>query len=229
MRAASATVVACSVLALSGCGGSSNGVCSGLGTGGCGSSDFETALLAAAQQAGLDVPPWQACRQTAAPAARVATDVALGQQAGVPGTPTFFVNGTALVGAQPLALLQSAVVAARTAAEQSGIPAAQYYAETFPDLPVGDSPVRGPADAWVTVLEFGDFECPYCGEEEPTVKQLLQNNVDVRLVFKNFPLESVHPHALPAAIAAECALDQGKFWEMHDAIYADQAAIFAGD
>jgi len=79
------------------------------------------------------------------------------------------------------------------------------------------------------VLEFGDFECPYCGQAEPTIETVLQNNPDVRLVFKNFPLEDIHPHALPAAIAAECALDQGRFWEMHDAIYANQAAIFAGD
>jgi len=214
VRAASATI-ACSILALAGCGGSSNG--------------FEPALLAAAEEAGLDVLTWQACRQTAAPAARVAADVGLGAQAGVHGTPTFFVNGDQVQARWSLEVLQSAVDAARATAQASGIPAAQYYADSVPKLPVGGSPVRGPSDAWVTVLEFGDFECPFCGEAEPILKQLLHDNTSVRLVFKNFPLESIHPHALAAAIAAECALDQRKFWELHDAIYANQGAIFGGD
>jgi protein-disulfide isomerase len=93
-------------------------------------------------------------------------------------------------------------------------------------VPIGPSPVRGPSDAWVTMVEFGDFECPYCGQEEPIIESLLQAYPsDLRLVFKNFPLTDIHPDAQAAAIAAECAGEQGDFWPMHDLIYANQAAL----
>jgi protein-disulfide isomerase len=93
-------------------------------------------------------------------------------------------------------------------------------------VPVGSSPVRGPADAWVTMIEFADFQCSYCGAEEPIVESLLEQfPVDLRLVFKNFPIPSVHPDAEAAAIAAECANEQGLFWPMHDLLYAHQDAL----
>jgi protein-disulfide isomerase len=77
-------------------------------------------------------------------------------------------------------------------------------------------PVRGRADAPVTIVEFSDFECPFCRRAEATVRQLLERYPDqVRLVYRHFPLE-MHPDALPAAEAAACAADQGKFWEFHD-------------
>jgi protein-disulfide isomerase len=90
-------------------------------------------------------------------------------------------------------------------------------------VPVGNSPTRGPADAWVTIVEFGDFECPYCGAVEPTIKELDAERPGLRWVYKEFPL-SFHPRALPAAIAAECAGAQGHFWEMHDLLYLYQDA-----
>ncbi len=93
-------------------------------------------------------------------------------------------------------------------------------------VPVGTSPVRGPSDAWVTTVEFGDFECPFCGAEEPIVEALLQAYPkDLRLVFKNFPLTTIHPYAEDAAVAAECANAQGDFWAMHDQLYANQGAL----
>jgi protein-disulfide isomerase len=92
-------------------------------------------------------------------------------------------------------------------------------------VPIGLSPQRGPADAWVTVVEFSDFECPFCGREAPVLSQLLgAYPADLRLVYKHFPL-SQHPDAVPAAVAAECAGDQGKFWEMHDLLFAHQTAL----
>ncbi|HEX7622164.1 MAG TPA: thioredoxin domain-containing protein [Anaeromyxobacteraceae bacterium] len=92
-------------------------------------------------------------------------------------------------------------------------------------VPIGLSPQRGPADAWVTVVEFSDFECPFCGREEPVLSQLLgAYPADLRLVYKHFPL-SQHADAVPAAVAAECAGDQGKFWEMHDLLFAHQTAL----
>ena len=98
-------------------------------------------------------------------------------------------------------------------------------------VPVGDSPQRGPSDAWVTVVEFADFECPFCRSEEPVLKDVQAvYGVDLRLVFKDFPLTGVHPHAQAAAVAAECAGEQGKFWDMHDLLFTtalDDATLLA--
>src|SRR5579862_1438401 len=97
--------------------------------------------------------------------------------------------------------------------------------------PVGASDhVQGPAEAPVTLLEYGDYECPYCGEAYLIVKAL-QNRLgdQVRLVFRNFPLAEAHPHAEHAAEAAEAAAAQGKFWEMHDMLYEHQDALEDAD
>ena len=81
----------------------------------------------------------------------------------------------------------------------------------------------GPSHAPVTIVEYGDFECPNCKQAAPAVKLLLQRFAGrVRLVWRNFPLEEVHPHALQAALAAEVAAGQGKFWPMHDLLFDNQ-------
>jgi protein-disulfide isomerase len=83
--------------------------------------------------------------------------------------------------------------------------------------------VLGPDHAPVSVIEYGDFECPNCKQAAPAVKLLLQSFPQrVRFAFRHFPLEGLHPHALAAAEAAECAGAQGKFWEMHDLLFANQ-------
>jgi protein-disulfide isomerase len=83
--------------------------------------------------------------------------------------------------------------------------------------------VMGASHAPVTIVEYGDFECPNCKQAAPAVKLLLERFAGrVRVVFRHFPLEEVHPHALAAAEAAECAGGQGKFWEMHDLLFANQ-------
>ncbi len=82
--------------------------------------------------------------------------------------------------------------------------------------------VRGPQDAPVTVVEYGDFECPYCGQAEPVLRELLAERGDVRYVWRHLPLSDVHPHAALAAEAAEAADDQGAFWEMHDLLLQNQ-------
>ncbi len=197
--------------------------------GGCSSNDqdFENALTEAAEGVGLDLDAWNACRHSDAASVRVDNDIALGHSAGVRGTPAFALNGEVLGGVQPLEALQREADAARAEAQRSGNARDSYYGATYPKLPVGDSPVRGTADAWVTVLEFGDFQCPYCREAKPIMDDLLEANPkDVRLVFKHFPLD-MHAHARPAAIAAECASQQGKFWPFHDTLYENQRSIFA--
>jgi Na+/H+ antiporter NhaA len=89
--------------------------------------------------------------------------------------------------------------------------------------------MRGPASAPVTVVEYGDFECPFCGQAEPAVRELLADHGDVRYVWRHLPLTDVHPHAQLAAEAAEAAAEQGKFWEMHDALFGHQDALKASD
>jgi Na+/H+ antiporter NhaA len=89
--------------------------------------------------------------------------------------------------------------------------------------------VRGPIQAPVTVVEYGDFECPYCGMAEPIVRELLREFGDVRYVWRHLPLVDVHPNAQMAAEAAEAAAAQGAFWEMHDLLLTHQDALRPGD
>ena len=89
--------------------------------------------------------------------------------------------------------------------------------------------VRGSIDAPVTVVEYGDFECPYCGQAEPVVRELLRDFGDVRYVWRHLPLSDVHPRAELAAEAAEAAADQGAFWEMHDHLLDHQDALAPKD
>lgn len=87
-------------------------------------------------------------------------------------------------------------------------------------------PARGQNNAPVTIVEFGDFQCPYCKESESSLRTIMERYPrDVRVVFRNLPLTEIHPNAKIAAQAAVCADRQGKFWEMHDAMYDDQSAL----
>ena len=97
--------------------------------------------------------------------------------------------------------------------------------------PVGERDhVQGPADAPVTLVEYGDYECPDCGMAYPIVKQVQARFSDrLRFVFRNFPLENVHPHAEHAAEAAEAAGAQGRFWEMHDRLFEHQKRLAGAD
>ncbi|WP_158542689.1 DsbA family protein [Lujinxingia litoralis] len=97
-------------------------------------------------------------------------------------------------------------------------------------LPVGESPTRGAADAWVTLVVFGDFQCPFCGRLAATLDRVLEDQPRgrVRLVYKHLPLPS-HPNAEFLARASEAAANQGKFWQMHDALYDRAAELREGD
>ena len=86
--------------------------------------------------------------------------------------------------------------------------------------------LQGPADAPVTLLEYGDYECPYCGAAYPIVKEVQARIGDrLRFVFRNFPITTSHPHAEQAAEAAEAAAAQGSFWRMHDVLYENQKRL----
>jgi Na+/H+ antiporter NhaA len=105
--------------------------------------------------------------------------------------------------------------------------------ETIADLGAPVEPdrdhIRGPARALVTIVEYGDFECPYCGQAEPVIRDLLAGHGDVRYVWRHLPLNDVHPHAQLAAEAAEAAASQGKFWQMHDLLLSHQGNLLTSD
>jgi protein-disulfide isomerase len=92
------------------------------------------------------------------------------------------------------------------------------------DVPVDDDPGYGPKDAPVTIIEFSDYECPFCQKWHAEVWPQIESKYgdQVRLVYRDFPLFSIHPSANPAAMAANCAGDQGKYWEFHSALFSGQ-------
>ncbi|MCK6502200.1 DsbA family protein [Myxococcota bacterium] len=104
----------------------------------------------------------------------------------------------------------------------------------FPDMPrievsVDDDPMRGSAAAPVTIVQFAEYQCPYCGKANETIEQVLKDyDGKVRMVYRDFPL-SFHPRAVPAAIAANCAGEQGKYWEIHKAMMGNQRALEESD
>lgn len=126
-----------------------------------------------------------------------------------------------------------AVDVSRSAEEIEAEAAAQEAArsETLAQAIAGD-PIRGNPEAPVTIVEYSDFQCPYCARGFETMEEVLEKYPeDVKFVFQHFPLDSIHPWARPAAIASECAGDQKPeaFWTLHDAYFANQGALNAGN
>jgi protein-disulfide isomerase len=209
-----------------------------------------------ARAAGVtDVAGWRASFIEHAWTAAVEADVREAEALGVDGTPSFFINGVSLVGAQSLEAFQAVIddqVRAARAKIDAGTPPDRVYAElarenrakapkeepkddeppedtkTVNRVPVGKSPVLGNPNALVTIVEFSDFQCPYCARVEPTLKAIRDKYGDkVRIVWKNEPL-SFHPWAEPAAEAAlEVRAERGDaaFWQMHDALFANQSEL----
>jgi protein-disulfide isomerase len=101
------------------------------------------------------------------------------------------------------------------------------FADTRSKLHIGNSPSLGPEDAKITLIEFADFECPSCRQLDLILRDLLPRHPEVRLVFKHYPLTDIHPWAMTAAIASQCAFQQSPaaFWKMHDAIFDAQDVI----
>ena len=106
---------------------------------------------------------------------------------------------------------------------------AQPLVDLDRDVDVDRDHVRGALDAPVTVVEYGDFECPFCGRAEPVVRELLGDFGDIRYVWRHLPLSDVHPNAQLAAEAAEAAADQGAFWELHDLLFDHQDSLTPND
>src|SRR5450432_1851087 len=207
-----------------------------------------------AQEVGLNVARWKKDMDDPATEKLVADDQALASAVGANGTPTFFINGRELSGAQPLpaftamideeikkadvllkggtkpeqlyAKLMASNIAAAPAAPAGGGAAAAPPAPSGPvKIDLGKAPVKGSSSAKVTIVAFSDFQCPFCSRAVPTLKQVEDTYKDkVRIVFKQLPLP-FHDKAELAAEASLAAHDQGKFWEYHDKLFANQQAL----
>ena len=214
-----------------------------------------------AAQIGLDVERLKADMESDTVKNRVKSDLSQGASVGVKGTPHFFMNGTVINGAQPLAKFQSELDKELAIADKylkrGTTPDALYktiYLEekkladaddarpklarpirgprALPEVPAapivlnqGQSYAKGPENAPITIYQFSEFQCPFCGKVEPTIKQLEEAYGDkIRIIFKNNPLP-FHGDAKLASEAALAAGAQGKFWEMHAILFANQKSL----
>ncbi|HVV49475.1 MAG TPA: thioredoxin domain-containing protein, partial [Polyangia bacterium] len=204
----------------------------------------DKAVLGYAQAIGLDVGRFAAALDDAETRARITRDMDDARKLGAHGTPTFFIDGRPLRGAQPVEAFKRAIYEELKKADAllaAGTPRAGLYAALTkdgrdkadlpaPEVDPGDdlrvrvdvagAPARGPADAPVTIVEFADFQCPFCQRAEETLERLRHDHPnDVRFVWRDLPLP-FHAEARPAALAARAAAAQGMFWAMHDRRYA---------
>jgi protein-disulfide isomerase len=192
------------------------------------------ALNGYAKQIGLDLARFQQCLAKQ-DITLVNAQFQRGNTLGVNGTPTFFINNKKLVGAQPAAIFDEIVAAELKGSPQTldgyspavkQLAASQPpYFEIVPAKPdISDANVEGNPQAKVIIAEFSDFQCPFCkrwsDENMKRVRAELGN--DVAFAFLHFPIGQIHPNAAYASLAAVCASDQGKFWQMHDVLFARQ-------
>ncbi|MDY7230771.1 DsbA family protein [Hyalangium rubrum] len=201
-----------------------------------------------AQELKLDMGKFKSALDSGKFRAQVEADSSAGSAVGANGTPTFFINGRQFVGAQPFENFKQAIDEEIGKADKllaSGVKIENLYAKVMENaanapppaaeqapaepavqkIEVGKAPVKGPANAPVTIVAFSDFECPFCGRVVPTLKALEeQYGNKIRVAFKHQPLP-FHANAKPAAAAAMAAHEQGKFWEYHDKLFANQRAL----
>ncbi|MDB4974902.1 MAG: Periplasmic thiol disulfide interchange protein DsbA, partial [Myxococcaceae bacterium] len=213
-----------------------------------------------AAEVGLDVPKFKAALDANKHDAAIKADMELGTNVGARGTPSFFINGRSLRGAQPVEKFKELIDDELKRVDKlkaKNVPASSVYAtlmanakdkaeaapsqpaaapaddKTVYKVPVGASdPVKGPADALVTVVIFSDYQCPFCSRVEPTLSALQSKyGNDVRFVWKDNPLP-FHNDAGPAATLAREAYSEGKdkkFWEAHDLLFKNQTALSRAD
>jgi protein-disulfide isomerase len=224
----------------------------------------------AAAGAGVDAAKVKEAMASGKHKERIERDQKLAQSLGASGTPTFFVNGRKIVGAQPFEAFRTVVDEELKKAEamvREGVAPSQVYAriaergatatvyvpgtapaqpppgqaapaQPAPSAPPAappavyrevkfrpDDPARGPGNAELTIVLFSDFQCPFCARVEPSLAKLEETFPGkVKVVWKHQPLP-MHPYAVPAALAAEAAREQGKFWQLHERMFQNQQAL----
>ncbi len=188
----------------------------------------DAALIHLAKDAGLNKKKFEKCLSKGKYKDLVQKEIAKGNQAGVNGTPAFFINGRLLSGAQPYESFQAAVEAALN----PGKFPSPVVAPQPPPAPVGPvkfddlqgRPSEGPENAPITLVEFSDFHCPFCKRVTPAVEQLMKAYPGkIRRVWRHYPLP-MHAGSSHTHEASECAHEQGKFWEYHDKLFETQGS-----
>ncbi len=172
----------------------------------------------------LDTKKFNTCLDSGKYAADVKKDSDEGIALGVNGTPSFVINGVAVVGAQPLTVFQQVLRGSPIAMDPEATTSAGMAdgKKVTGTIAMDNVRMKGDKNAPTTIIEYSDFQCPYCGRfYQDTYHQLEEEFIKTgkaKIVFKDFPL-SIHPQAPKAAEAARCAQEQGKFWEMHDKLF----------
>lgn len=197
--------------------------------------NFNDALKDYAKQTGIDGEKLLSCTLSGEKKTIVDSQVKEGGDLGVQGTPAFFINGRFLGGAFPYESFKE-IIDKELAGQGSGnykdysenLQRAYEEGRSFDPKPkkveAAGAAVRGTDSAKVTIVEFSDFQCPFCAKSYSTVKKILEDyKGSVRLIYKHFPLNAIHKNAQKAAEAVECAKDQGKFWELHDKLLENQS------
>jgi protein-disulfide isomerase len=206
-----------------------------------------------AQEIGLDMGKFKNVLDTEKYKDRIKKDMDDAANFGARGTPNFFINGRNFRGAQPLEAFKAVIDEELKKADEklkSGTPRGQLYAaltsngltKAAPPPPaparqgepdattvfradVKGAPIKGAKDALVTIVQYSDYQCPFCSRVEPTISKVMDEyKGKVRVAWRDLPLP-FHPNAMPAAIAARAAGEQGKYWEMHDKIFANQQTL----
>ena len=184
-----------------------------------------------AREAGADGDTFDKCFDAQTPIQRIVEDFREGQSYEINGTPAFVLNGHLIPGAMPVEQFRQLIDVLITEAETGSLPAGVITVTPAPtpdtEFDAEDRPALGEADAPVTIVEFTDYQCPFCEQFfTQTLAQLRKDYVEtgkVKYIIKDFPLTQIHPQAMPAAQAAECAGAQEKYWEMHDKLFMGQA------
>jgi protein-disulfide isomerase len=220
----------------------------------------EDFYVEAAKELGLNVEKFRKDMKSDKVAKQLKNDTKIAGNVGANGTPTFFINGVKVVGAQPYSRFESEIEKqielAKEIKKKEGVSGEKLYKAVVSKnkeeadsaaadggnkpspkkkkpnptvdtdkLSIGDSPVKGPEDAPVTIYEFSEFECPYCKKAKDTFESVLKDyEGKVKVVHKNYPLP-FHKAAKPAAHAALAAKQQGKFWEMYDLLFKNQKQL----
>jgi protein-disulfide isomerase len=195
---------------------------------------LKTVFFGYAKQLGLDSAKFQQCLLKKDTVTLINRQLQRGQALGVDGTPTFFINNKKVVGAQPAAVFEEVINA-----ELKGSPATlDGYSDTIKKLAasqrfeimeskpdISDASIEGSPNAKVVIVEFSDFQCPFCKKwtDENLRRIRTQLGNDVALVFEHFPIVQIHPNAGDASAVAVCAGEQGKFWQMHDLLFKTQS------
>ena len=183
-------------------------------------------LKVMAKNLGVDSGKFDKCLDDGTYAEKVSAEQKEGQDLGVTGTPSFFINGISIVGSLPQADFEKVIDAElkNGTGDKVKLESTGEVAKRVAKVPYGAGYIKGSKDAKIKIIEYTDFECPYCNRAFPTIEALLTkygNNIS--LEYRSFPLP-FHSSAQKAAEAAICAGDQGKFWEMHDKMFEVMAA-----